>query len=248
MELDKLDLQTNRSHLSNYFAMQYKDFNEDFADYINKVVMNARFNDARINSDDIAFFAPELKDLKKTVFMGGNFLGTVADFTVKKLVARSGNNSKVMGTLKMKGLPDINTTTISFTDGSLQTNSNDLTSIFPELKEVNSPNLAALGTIIYNGSFNGTINNFVTAGSFTTQLGGFRTNISMQLPAKGEPTYTGNLETTRFDLGRFFEEPSLGLVDFNGQIDGSSFKMSKLKTSLEGKISSITYNDYTYQK
>ncbi len=246
MELAKLDLQTNRSRLTNYYAMRFKDFNKDFGYYISKVHMTAHFKDSKVNSDDIAFFAPELKDWKRDVVLSGNYEGTVSDFTVQNLSARSGSGTNINGTLHMKGLPDINTTTINFTDGTLLTNYYDLGIMVPSLKNVSSPNLAALGNIIYRGNFNGTIRNFVTAGSFSTQLGGVVTNISLQLPRKGEPVYTGAIETSRFNMGKFLSDSSLGLVDFKGKITGSSFTIDKLKTTLEGKISSLEFNKYTY--
>jgi hypothetical protein len=67
MEFRNLDLQTNKSKLGNYYAMRYQDFNKDFADYINKVTMVAKFNKATIHSDDIAYFAPELKGWNKRI-------------------------------------------------------------------------------------------------------------------------------------------------------------------------------------
>lgn len=246
MELAKLDLQTNRSRLTNYYAMEYTDFNKDFASYISKVNMKAHFTDAKVNTDDIAFFAPELKNLHRDVMLSGNYNGTVENFTVKNMSARSGTGTHINGTLHMKGLPDINTTQINFSNGTLLTNYHDLGILVPSLKNVSSPNMAALGKIIYRGNFNGTIRNFVTAGSFSTQLGGVITNISLQLPRKGEPVYTGAIETSHFNMGKFLNDSSLGLVDFKGKITGSSFTVDNLKTTLEGKISSLTYNNYTY--
>ncbi len=246
MELDKLDLQTNRSRLSNYYAMQFKDFNKDFGHYISKVVMNAHFIDAKINSDDIAFFAPDLKTWKREVILSGKFLGTVEDFTVNNLSAKIGATTKINGHLKMKGLPDINKTKIDLIDGTLLTNYYDLGTFIPSLKGVTSPNLAALGNIIYRGNFNGTIKNFVTAGTFSTQLGGVKTNVSLQLPSDGDPSYTGAIETSRFNIGKFLNDSALGLVDFKGKIIGTGFNIDRLKTTVEGTVSSIEYNKYTY--
>ena len=246
MELANLELQTNKSSLTNYYAMQFKDFNKDFAHYVSKVIMHARFTNSKVSSDDIAFFAPELKDWKKEVLLTGNFLGTVEDFTVRDLSAKIGTTTRISGLLHMKGLPDINTTKILLDNGSLQTNYNDLGILIPAMKGVTSPNLDALGNIIYRGNFNGTIQNFVTTGSFSTQLGGVTTNISLQLPTKGDPVYTGSIETNRFNLGKFLNDTLIGLVDFKGKITGSSFNIDRLKTSLEGKISSLEYNHYTY--
>ncbi|MEO7529961.1 MAG: translocation/assembly module TamB domain-containing protein [Sediminibacterium sp.] len=246
MELDKLDLQTNRSRITNYYAMQFKDFNKDFGHYTTKVVMNAHFVDAKINSDDIAFFAPSLKTWKREVILGGKFLGTVEDFTINNLAAKIGATTKINGSLHMKGLPDINKTKIDLTNGTLLTNYYDLGTFVPSLKGVTSPNLAALGNFTYRGNFNGTIQNFVTAGTFSTQLGGVKTNISLQLPSKGEPSYTGAIETIRFNIGKFLNDSLLGLVDFKGKIVGTGFTVDKLKTTIEGTASSLQYKNYTY--
>ena len=246
MELSKLDLQTNKSHLTNYYAMKFKDFTKDFGYYTSQVVMDARFKDTRINSDDIAYFAPDLKSWKKEVLLSGNFLGTVENFNIERLATKIGATTTINGNLGMRGLPAINTTKISLTNGSLQTNYYDLGVFIPSLKGVTSPNLAALGTIVYRGNFKGTIRNFITEGNFSTQLGGVRTNVSLQLPRNGDPVYSGAIETIRFNMGKFLNDTQLGLVDFKGKITGSSFNINKLKTTLEGKISSLEYNNYTY--
>jgi hypothetical protein len=43
--------------------MKYEDFN-DMNDFITKIRMQARFENAEIDSDDIAFFAPEGKSME----------------------------------------------------------------------------------------------------------------------------------------------------------------------------------------
>jgi hypothetical protein len=96
--LDKLDLQTNRSRLTNYYAMQFKDFNKDFGHYISKVVMDANFVNAKINSDDIAFFASDLKNMETRSDAERKFLGTVEDFKVNNLSAKIGATTRSMAT------------------------------------------------------------------------------------------------------------------------------------------------------
>ncbi len=70
MEFSDLDVVTNRSHLHDYFAMRYATF-EDMSDFETKVRMEGNFNNAVISSDDIAFFAPQLKDWKKKIEVNG---------------------------------------------------------------------------------------------------------------------------------------------------------------------------------
>ncbi len=246
MELAQLDLQTNKSRLGNYYAMKFTDFNEDFNDYIEKVVMDAKFTNSRIHSDDIAFFAPELKSWKKEALLSGKFLGTVADFKVTQFNAKIGTTTSLNGSLSMKGLPDIDKTIIGFNNGTVFTNANDISVFIPALKNMTNPDLNSLGQIIYRGNFNGSIHNFKTAGIFSSKLGGLNTNISMKLPIKGEPSYEGYLESTRFNIGKFLAIPELGMIDFKGKVTGSSFYLDKLKTQFDGEVKTIEYNGYEY--
>ncbi len=246
MEFAKMDLQTNKSRIGDYYAMKYKAFNDDFSDYINKVVMEGRFKDAKVSSDDIAFFAPELSSWKKEVSLSGNCKGTVANFNVNDFFAKAGNTTYMSGTLAMKGLPDVNHTQIDFKNGVLKTNYNDVTIFVPPVKDVRVPDLASLGDILFRGNFNGSIINFITAGTISTAIGAVTANVSMQLPIGKDATYTGIVTTTQFNIGKFLHYDLLGLVDFDGKISGSNFSIGKLKTTIQGNISSLVFNDYTY--
>jgi len=246
MELAALDLVTAKSHLKNYYAMKFSDFNEDFSHYISRVTMEADFNQSVIHTDDLAYFAPELADLHTSMKVSGKFLGTVEDYKVSQLKVQAGSNTYLSGNLIMKGLPEWSKTTFSLKDGLLKTNAYDLCLFIPDLKGIREPNLPALGEIVYRGDFSGDRDKYKSAGSISTRLGGIVSNLQLQIPSKGEPTYQGNLETVRFNLGKFLGDSSLGLLNFKGKVNGSSFQFNKLKTSLEGDISLLEYNGYPY--
>jgi len=246
MEFAKLDLQTNRSHLRDYYAMKYRDFNEDMGEYIDSVVMDARFKNAEVSSDDIAFFAPELGDWKKEVLMSGRFLGTVSDFDVKNLFVKSGNATYISGQFAMKGLPDIDKTQITFTDGNVQTNYLESAVLYKGLKDIKTPNLSALGDIRFQGSFKGTISDFIANGNVSSSLGGAYANVAMKFPTKGVPSYNGTLITQQFNLGKFINSDVLGRVTFNGKVDGRGFSLSQLNTKLDGQLAQFEFNDYNY--
>ena len=77
MEFSKLFIKTNNSTLSNYFVMQYKDFNTDMSDYINRVLMKGGLKNSVVYSDDIAYFAPSLAKWNQRFLVSGNFNGIV---------------------------------------------------------------------------------------------------------------------------------------------------------------------------
>lgn len=246
IELAKLDLRTAKSHVGDYYAMHYKHFNDNFRFYNSQVIMEGHIRESKVTSDDVAFFAPELKHWKKEVLLSGNFLGSVSDFTVKKLFVKSEETTNILGDFSMKGLPDIDNTIISFPNGTIKTTSEDLAIFIPILKEVNEPNITALGTMLFRGSFLGTLNDFKTKGVVSTNIGAVDAEVAMQFSKGQEASYKGIMNTQRFNLGKFVNSSQLGLVDFNGKIEGNSFDLDKINTTLQGVFSSLEFNGYNY--
>jgi hypothetical protein len=247
MEFANLDLQTNRSRIGNYYAMKFSNFEKDFSKYISNVVMVANIKESVVHTDDIAFFAPAMSMFKTKAQVSGKYTGTVADFTVNQLQVRTGSNSILTGTFSMKGLPAIETTQITLQKGFAQSNYKDLAQLIPSIQNIQSPSIASLGTILYRGDFKGTAFDFVTKGVFSTALGGITTDINLKLPTQGEPSYKGKLETVAFNLGKFTNNSDIGTIDFKGSIEGSSFDIEKLKTSISGDIRTIQYKNYDYK-
>ena len=247
MEFANLDLQTNKSRIGNYYAMKFTNFDKDFSNYISNVIMVANIKESVVHTDDIAFFAPAMTKFKTKVQLSGLYNGTVDDFTVNKLQLRTGSNSILTGIFSMKGLPEIEKTQITLQNGFAQSNYKDLAQFIPSIQNIQSPSFASLGTILYKGNFNGTAFDFVTKGVFSTALGGITTDINLKLPPKGEASYKGKLETVAFNLGKFTSNSDLGTIDFKGSIEGSSFDIEKLKTSISGDIRSIQYKNYDYK-
>ena len=246
MEFKELDLQTPRSHLRDYYAMHFDDFNHDMANYITNVVMHVRFRQANIHSDDIAFFAPDLRDWNREIAVSGIIKGTVDNLDAKGLYARAGN-SVVSGNVAVKGLPDVNTAYFSLSPGQITTNYNDLALYIPALRNIKSPNLYSLGTIRYNGVFNGNFKSFKTKGNIVTDIGTVAANLSMTFPSRAQPTYSGILNTNRLDLGKFFNSKDLGIVSLSGKVSGSGFDLNTLRTNFDGSIPEFSFKNYTYR-
>jgi len=248
MEFNNLDLETNKSHIGNYYAMKFHHFNDDFNNYVTKVIMVARINSAQVHTDDIAYFAPELNHWKKDCSLSGDFHGSVADFTTNNLSARIGNSTYVNGTFGMKGLANIDTTIITFNQGMVKSNYTDLSIFVPPLRTITDPDLNTLGDFIYKGNFYGTLTNFSTEGTWSTQIGAVATKLAIKIPSQATATYIGNVQTTHFNLGKLLNNKLLGLVDCKGTITGTSFVFDKLKTTFQGDISLLQFNGYNYTK
>lgn len=245
MEFANLYLKTNRSLLTNYFAMRYNSTG-DLSDFIHAVKLDARFKDASLWSDDIAFFAPQIKDWNRVFKLNGQVKGTVDALQGNGVNFRSGNTA-LNGDFSIDGLPDINSAYINVEANDLITNYADAATFIPAIRYVKMPNLRKLGAIRFRGTYTGFINDFVAFGTLQTSLGTLRTDLNMKLPKNGDPVYSGTLSTGNFQLGQFLNDPKLGLVDFKGAVKGRSFTWNRLDLILNGEIHRIQYGNYTYQ-
>lgn len=247
MEFAALELVTPRSRLQNYYAMRFTDLNQDFKSFIQKVTLEARFKNSELSSNDIAFFAPQVKSWNKKITISGTGKGTLDNITATNLFIRAGNSTTVYGDLTMVGLPDINKTFINFQSGNVQTTYRDAVTFLPAIGKINMPSLSSLGEVKFKGNFKGTISKFATSGVFSTGLGGFHTNITMELPADRPSIYSGHLGTERFNIGKFLRIKDLGTMSFDGAVKGVGLSLGTLKTSINGKISRLTFKGYTYK-
>ncbi len=245
-ECSNLFLQTRYSTLRHYYAMRYDRF-PDFLDYINKVKMEGRLDQAEIGLQDIIYFAPALERFHHvSVQVSGQGGGTVSKLRAKDLDIFDGM-SRLTGTLAMEGLPDIERTFIDFQDGILQTSGPAAFLYFPTLKQSSTVNLAALHAVDFKGNFTGYIRDFVAYGHFNTNLGQLDADVHLKLPAHATPTYAGALQAQEFDVGTLLNQSLLGLATFKAEVEGASFEPEKASASLEGRIERLDLKDYPYR-
>ena len=245
MEFANMDIQTGKSRLRNFFAIRFNSF-DDMSDFISKVRMEGNFNGAEIDSDDIGYFAPALKTWKKTIRLTGVIKGSVSDLEGKNISLNAGQQTQLVGNIRLKGLPNIDQTVINFKSNNFKTTYRDIITFVPSLKKVDQPRIDRLQQIQFTGDFNGTIHDFVTSGKLETSIGTLVSNVTMKFPVNGRTSYSGTLLTDLFDLGQFMDEPGLGKLSFQGKISGEGLSANSIHASLDGTIDRLDFNDYTY--
>ncbi|MCB9056566.1 MAG: translocation/assembly module TamB domain-containing protein [Chitinophagales bacterium] len=247
MTFADMELVTNRSTIRNYYSMSYNSM-KDLGDYINKVNMQAVFDDSYVDSDDIAFFAPALSSWKKKIKLQGKVRGTVNEMIGRDMVVESGNSTMLNGDISLSGLPDIERTFIDFRANDFRTTYGDAVTIVPSLRRVTSPDLRQMQYISFKGSFTGFIRDFVTYGTITTNLGTVVSDLNMKLPAGQPPAYSGNIATENFSLGRFLGNNEIGNISMKGTVKGRGFTSDTRNTLLDGDIRFIDYNGYRFNE
>jgi hypothetical protein len=245
---DNLYLETNNSKLHNYYAMLYQRF-PDFLDYINKVTMVIQVKNSSVDPKDIAYFAPQLRRLHLyQMNVTGNARGTVADLRGRDLNITDGYTT-IKGDLHMKGLPDINKTYISYTDGEIMTSGKGIIKYAPALKENKDLDLDRILFAYYKGSFTGYIENFAVNGMLKTNLGTLYPNIKMQAPQfiSNNIVYSGTVAGNNIDLGALLKQSDLGPLTFKATVNGAAFDPLHARANIDATIAHIKLLGYDYQ-
>jgi hypothetical protein len=245
MFFQQLDLQTPESKIGNYFAMRYDDLGKDMVNFIQKTRLELTLQQSTIHSNDIAYFAPQLKNINKSIIASGKADGTVENFTANNMHVFYGDESSFKGDLTMKGLPDINNTRITVKQMALHTTISDITNMLPKNAKSALETVAALKYIDYNGSFEGTWRKFLLSGNTQTALGSVTSTIEWAFPENQLPRYDATLKTDNLDLGQLLNNPTLGKIAFSGNVKGVGFQASD-NLELNGNVTSIFFNNYLY--
>ncbi|MEO8109132.1 MAG: translocation/assembly module TamB domain-containing protein [Ginsengibacter sp.] len=246
MEFKNLDLRTNKSHLQNYYAMRYNTFNDDMGDFIHAVNVEGHFEKSELNSDDLAFFAPEATTWKQVFYLDGNAKGTIDNFTARKMIISAGEKNYLDGDVSLRGLPDIDNAFIDFRSREMRTTYNELSKLIPTLRTIDNPRLSAFGNINFIGSYTGFVRDFVTYGTLVTDIGTLQLDLHMQVPYNTKAVYDGKVSTNNFQLGKFINNSKIGSIAFNGHINGKGFNANEVNVGIDGNISRVEFNNYAY--
>ncbi len=247
MEFKKLLIQTDKSKIGDYYAMRYKEFNNDMKDFITRVGLDGRIKNSLVHSDDIAYFAPELADWHRVFIINGNASGTLDDFNIRNMKATSGSTA-ISGDLKMQHMDNLDQLQLNFQSKQSSTNYADLAWLIPSLRNTKPVQLQSLGQLVYTGNFSGTLQNFTTEGTIITALGGMDYTLAMNIPAKGEVIYDAGIKTNQFDLGKLIGDSKIGMLAISGTVSGKGLNWKTMDTRFDLDIPKLGYQHYVYQQ
>ncbi len=231
----------------------FKDFGS--GGFVSKVTMSLDIKPSVVAFCDLANFVPHFNAYPDSVRVQGKVTGTVDNMKGENVAVKAGKMTAVQCDFDLKGLPDLRSTFIFANITDLLSCPSDIERIqIPHSRtgHVNLPeSMKQLTNIGYKGNFTGFFNDFVTYGTFTTNLGNLSTDVSIKpvidLAIDTTFTFHGDLKTDRFHLGHFLNQPSIGEVTMNGKVDGSASGRGHIHAMIEGLIKSIWLRGYDYR-
>jgi hypothetical protein len=245
MEFQKLNAHIGDSYVKDYLEFKY-DSLSDLIDFNEKVTLNAHLDSSIFNSNDLALFAPAIKEYNETYTIWTDLSGEVVDLSFKNLTLYFGQNSMLKGRIAFKGFPNLEETFVDSRFQTLRSNSKDLEKyVGSYAKSV----ISKFGKINYKGTYIGFFHDFVAKGEFETGLGNLKSDINIKIKEDEKHSqYEGKISTTQFMLGKLMnQEDNIGSIAMDGRIKGSGFSYTNAKFDLNANIQKIGVNQYDYR-
>ena len=254
IELQNVGIALEKSMLqAHHFTISYDSLG-DFGDFMNKVKLDIDITNTRIFTSDLAYVTPLLEGYNLNLGFKGQFEGYASDLTADSVEISFENNTRLLTSFTVKGLPDINNTNFDVVIQKLSTSKSDLDKIKLPPFDANSSlpvpsQIASLGVINYSGTLKGNISHIDNKGNLITDAGNLKANAIIDYD-----TLTSKID---FDVQLDGENMAVNKLLGNNANYGQINLMAKLKGTNQGNsvnadvetvVSNFIFNGYTYSE
>ena len=247
MQFYNTTVKTSNSLLKAQLEFNYQ--RDNLSSFNELVSVDATFEDSRLSVLDLKKLYNELNG-DDVLRFSAKIDGSLNNFSVQNLKLNSDKGIKVFGDLNF--INAVSQEEFFFT-GDLR----NVTADYYKLKDI-LPNLLGktlptefqrLGEFSLSGYTKLTPNAIEADLEIDSEIGTVISDMELTDFADiDEATYSGDVEFIKFDMGKFFVDPSLGKFSFKGNIpNGKGFRIENINARLVGEVSEIDYNKYTYQ-
>ncbi len=220
----------------------------DLSNFNTKVKMDANLDNCHVAVEDLTVFSSFLDSYHDNYTISGNINGTVDRLKGKNLDVCFGKRSYFKGNATFKNLPNIE-------DLFIDCNAKEVLINIPDLKQY-------IDQSIYNdmykfkyfsghGKYVGFFHDFITQGTYATDLGTLKTDLYLNLPDRLHPNaeteLSGRLETTNFKIGQLLDHESAESISLKGEIKATGRSVENATVKLDAYITSMVYSGYNYQ-
>ncbi|WP_298513288.1 translocation/assembly module TamB domain-containing protein [uncultured Kordia sp.] len=245
MRFDNLLIKTDNSQLNGSVVFDYE--RKDFANFLDKVKLSAKFTDSKIDFNELNYFYDEFGNKKGT--FSTEIVGVLNDFTTKNFDFKS-PSTIIKGDVQYKNL--FNSSRMFYMKGDFErfsSNNYQLTTLLPNILGVNLPKtLNRLGQFSMTGTTEITENVINADVRINTEIGNSVLDINIvDVGDRENALYEGEIQFENFNLGVYLNDPMLGTISSDVFVDGKGFTEESLNTEVVGTVSSIYYNDYMYK-
>lgn len=254
LTLNNVKLVTPQSNIdANQIRLNFPSFNALGGDQLfDHLKIYTDFNVSQISSVDLGYFIPFMADYPINVKFSGAISGLLNDLKGRNIEISYGKSTRINANFDISGLPKIRSSFLHINIKNLITSPDDIQSIkIPNSKNghlIFPGNFSKISYFTYKGKFTGFISDFVAYGTIKTNLGTVESDLSFKPDSINKFFFEGKLKMHQFQLGRYIAKENLiGNINLNVMAKGYVWESKKFSANLDGVVSSILYNGYTYQ-
>ncbi|MEM9836503.1 MAG: translocation/assembly module TamB domain-containing protein [Bacteroidota bacterium] len=252
---NQLELLTPNSRLSDTLIFKYRRGWTEWQRFEDRVRMDLRFAESQVAIRDILYFARNLRsnqffrdNQSRKIRINGRVTGPVNSLGARNIELALDENNYLKGNFSSSDLTRKGGQFLQLELDYARTNMNTLRSLINNFNP--PPSFDRLGTLEFNGRFDGFFRNFVAYGDLRTDIGRTELDMNMNLiPGAKNAIYRGDLLLENFDLGTFLANPDFGTVSLSGSVEnGKGLVAETASAELNAIIDNFTFREYTYRK
>ncbi len=251
IEIDNLDFKSNHSELRKTNLLVH--LSEETDSTNTPFNIQLRIGESQISFKEIGELVPSLKGMTQNVELSGLIYGNADDLKGKNVVLKTGENTEANLDFYINDATNPENMYLFLDVKQSKTSFNDVSNFrLPNISEwqyLNFPdNFYEAGPIKFKGNFSGFLSDFVTFGTFESEMGILTTDILVTPEKEGVLYYSGNIATSNYNLGKLLQSDKLGKLTFNGSADGKYNKTTNsISGTFKGKAQEFDLNNYNYK-
>lgn len=246
MRFDSLVIATPLSKIGGQLVFNYN--REDFLDFVNKVQIEASFEESTVSFDEINLLYNEFGKGKSATFTS-NVSGVLNDLNTDNLLLFS-DNTGIRGDFNFKNL--FNRQKPFALDARMKnvtSNYYQLNALLPNLIGNSLPSaFTKFGQFTVRGNALITPSSIAAKVNLNTAVGSSYADVVLtNFNNIDNATYTGFVSLIDFELGSFSGNKTLGKTTLDFNVEGKGFVKEKLNTIVSGQVYTIAFNGYEYK-
>lgn len=245
MRFDSLRITTPESELKGGLVFNYD--RKDFADFLNKVKVEADFSDSKVALDELNIYYNQF-GTGKTVQFSSKINGVLNDLNAEDLFVQS-DNTGIRGDFNFKNLfsrsdPFVMNAQMK----NVTTSYYELRSLLPNILGTLPTSFRKFGQFTVRGNAVISETAIDARVNLNTAVGSSYADLKLtNIDNIDNATYEGFVSLIDFDLGDFVERQSLGKITLDFNVEGEGLAAKNLNTEVIGQVYSVNFNGYDYQ-
>ena len=224
----------------------------EYKDFLGQVRIDAALRNTSVSTDDIAWFAPGLRDWHLDFSdIDIEVAGVVADFTAKVRSMHFGEGTTLVADAAVKGLPEIRDTWFDLSVPRLHSSAEAMDGLALGIAGRKLPDrlvgiLGNSGSIDLDARFKGKLSAFDMQLGAATEVGDVSCNLRMSPLKRGLSSVRGDVETRDLRLGDLLDRRDLlGNATLTAYVDGVIGK-GVADANVVGNVTRLGFNGYVY--